>query len=112
MVSFFLFDDNGDGFLCPRDLFAIFQRQLSFKIDKDILKIGQFAKASIGKETTVNEEYKIENVCIRDDWLTIKDYEMYFKKVDEPYLKATNKKDTVFSKSFAVLDHREKYEVR
>jgi hypothetical protein len=31
---------------------------------------------------------------------------MYFKKVDEPYMKATNKKDTVFSKTFAVLDHR------
>jgi len=31
---------------------------------------------------------------------------MYFKKVDEPYIKATNKKDTVFSKTFAVLDHR------
>jgi hypothetical protein len=47
-------------------------------------------------------------VVIRDDWLTVKDYEMYFKKLDEPYLKAAGKKDTVFSKTFAVLDHREK----
>jgi hypothetical protein len=33
---------------------------------------------------------------------------MFFKKVDEPYLRATNKKDTGFAKTFAVLDHREK----
>lgn len=54
----------------------------------------------------MNEKFKIEHVIIRDDWLTVKDYEMFFKKVDEPYLKATNKKDTGFSKTFAVLDHR------
>ena len=63
-------------------------------------------KKNLTKKVLTNETYKIENICIRDDWLTVKDYEMYFKKVDEPYLKATNKKDTVFSKSFAVLDHR------
>jgi len=47
-------------------------------------------------------------VVIRDNWLTVKDYELCFKKVDEPYLRATNKKDTGFAKTFAVLDHREK----
>jgi hypothetical protein len=34
---------------------------------------------------------------------------MFFKKVDEPYMKAKSKKDTIFAKSFIVLDHREKY---
>lgn len=29
--------------------------------------------------------------------------------MDEPFLRATNKKDTGFAKTFAVLDHREKY---
>lgn len=48
LVSFFLYDDNGDGFLCPRDLFAIFQRQISPKIDQDILKIGEFIKNHVG----------------------------------------------------------------
>jgi hypothetical protein len=47
-------------------------------------------------------------VVIQDDWLTIKDYEVFFKKLDEPFLRATNKKDTGFSKTFAVIDHREK----
>ena len=82
MLSFFLFDDNGDGLLCPRDFFSIFERQMSVKIDKDVLRIGEFVRRNIDREGFVNEEYKIENVCIRDDWLTVKDYEMYFKKVD------------------------------
>ena len=45
-------------------------------------------------------------MIIQDDNLSIKDYDVVFKKVDEPFLKATNKKDTGFSKSFAVLEHR------
>lgn len=65
-------------------------------------------RKNVGITEGMNEEFKIEHVVIRDDWLTVKDYEMYFKKVDEPYLKAAGKKDTVFSKTFAVLDHREK----
>lgn len=82
LVGFFLYDDNGDGFLCPRDLFSVFERPMSTRLDQDIIRIGQFVKSNIGTQKTNNEEYKIENVCIRDDWLTIKDYEMYFKKVD------------------------------
>lgn len=70
--------------------------------------IAQFTQLNLGRDEEVNEKFKIEHVIIRDDFLTIKDYEMYFKKVDEPYLRATNKKDTGFSKTFAVLDHREK----
>lgn len=58
----------------------------------------------------MDEQFKIEHVVIRDSWLTVKDYELYFKKVEEPYLRATNKKDTGFAKTFAVLDHREKYD--
>jgi hypothetical protein len=70
--------------------------------------IAQFTQLNTGRDEEVNDKFKIEHVIIRDDFLTIKDYEMYFKKVDEPYLRATNKKDTGFSKTFAVLDHREK----
>lgn len=47
-------------------------------------------------------------LILKDTHLTIKDYEMYFKKVEEPYMKAKSKKDTIFAKSFIVLDHREK----
>lgn len=70
--------------------------------------IAQFTRINAGREEEMNEKFKIEHVVIRDDWLTIKDYEMFFKKVDQPYLRATNKKDTGFAKTFAVLDHREK----
>ena len=85
--------------------------QLSLKVEKDVKQIVKFVHENVGKdvEENKNDQFKIENVVIRDDWLTIKDYDMYFKKIDQPYLKATNKKDTVFSKSFAVIDHRQKY---
>ena len=106
VVSFFLYDDDADGFLSPNDVFGVFQKQLNHKIEGDVLKIAKFIKNNINKKDNTKDQFKIEQVIIRDDWLTIKDYEMYFKKVDEPYLKATNKKDTVFSKTFAVLDHR------
>jgi hypothetical protein len=45
-------------------------------------------------------------VVIQDDNFTARDYEVCFKKMDEPFLKATNKKDTGFAKTFAVLEHR------
>lgn len=54
LVGFFLYDDNGDGFLCPRDLFSVFERPMTQKLDKDILKIGQFVKNNIGIVKTVN----------------------------------------------------------
>lgn len=55
---------------------------------------------------SLEEKYKIEMLILKDTHLTIKDYEMYFKKVEEPYMKAKSKKDTIFAKSFIVLDHR------
>lgn len=106
MVSFFLYDQDGDRFISPKDVFGVFERQLNLKIEKDVLKIAKFVKENIGKEDEIIEKFKIEHVIIKDNLMTLKDYEMFFKKVDEPYLKATNKKDTVFSKTFAVLDHR------
>jgi hypothetical protein len=87
-------------------VFAIFKKQLDNSIEEDILSIAEFTKLNIGREEEMNDKYKIEHVIIRDEWLTIKDYEVFFKKIDEPYLRATNKKDTGFSKTFAVLDHR------
>lgn len=75
-------------------------------IEEDVLQIAIFCRKNEGREEEINEQYKIEHVVIRDDWLTVRDYELYFKKVDEPFLRATNKKDTGFSKTFAVLDHR------
>ena len=109
LVSFMLYDRNGDGFICPRDVFSIFEKQLDASIQEDILKIGNFTKNNEGREEEINDQFKVEHVIIQDPNLSIKDYDVLFKKVDEPFIKATNKKDTGFSKTFAVLDHREKY---
>ncbi len=39
-----LYDRNNDGFICPRDVFSIFEKQLDPSIESDIIAIGQFAK--------------------------------------------------------------------
>lgn len=106
LVSFMLYDRNGDGFLCPRDVFYIFEKQLDPSIQEDILRIAIFCQQNEGRQEYINEKFKVEHVIILDDSLNIKDYDVFFKKSDEPFLKATNKKDTGFAKSFAVLDHR------
>ena len=106
LVSFMLYDNNGDGFICPRDVFARFEKQLDPSIELDVLQIGKWISRNAGREEEINEQFKIEHVVIQDEWLTIKDYEVFFKKMDEPFLRATNKKDTGFAKTFAVLDHR------
>lgn len=33
LVSFQLYDQNGDGFICPRDVFSVFERQLEPSIE-------------------------------------------------------------------------------
>jgi Ca2+-binding EF-hand superfamily protein len=50
LVTFMMYDRNGDGFICPRDVFAIFEKQLDPAIQDDILQIGQFAKENEGRE--------------------------------------------------------------
>jgi hypothetical protein len=47
-----------------------------------VLEIAHFAACNEGKGDEVDEQFKIEHVVIRDNWLTLKDYELYFKKVD------------------------------
>jgi len=44
VVSFMLYDRNGDGFLCPRDVFYIFEKQLDPSIQEDILRIAIFCQ--------------------------------------------------------------------
>jgi len=40
VVTFFLYDNNADSFICPKDIFGVFERQMSPKIEKDVLKIA------------------------------------------------------------------------
>ena len=50
MVTFFLYDNNAENFICPRDVFSVFERQLNLKIEKDVLKIAEFVKNNFGKK--------------------------------------------------------------
>jgi len=74
VVTFFLYDNNADSFICPKDIFGVFERQLNQRIEKDVLRIAEFVRRSVGRKEGSNEEFKIEHVVIRDDWLTVKDY--------------------------------------
>ena len=40
LIAFMMYDRNGDGFICPRDVFFIFERQLDPTIQEDIIKIS------------------------------------------------------------------------
>jgi len=42
-----LYDCNGDGYICPRDAFTIFSKDLDPRIEADILKIAHFTKNNI-----------------------------------------------------------------
>jgi len=50
LVSFMLYDNNGDGYICPRDVFAIFEKQLDPQIEKDVLEIGKYTSNNEGRE--------------------------------------------------------------
>lgn len=78
-----LYDLNDDGFVCQSDVFRLFEGELSSNIEPDLMRIGTFIKS----EPTVDvdqleERFKIETLILKDTLLTIKDYEMYFKKVE------------------------------
>lgn len=49
LISFELYDQNGDGFICPRDVFSVFERQLDQSIEEDVLMIAHFTKANSGR---------------------------------------------------------------
>lgn len=74
MISFYLYDQNGDGYICPRDVFSVFERQLDQSIEEDIIMIAHFTQLNLGRDEEVNDKFKIEHVIVRDDFLTIKDY--------------------------------------
>ena len=83
LISFMLYDLNDDGFVCQSDVFRLFEGERSSNIEPDLMRIGTFIKS----EPTVDvdqleERFKIETLILKDTLLTIKDYEMYFKKVE------------------------------
>ncbi len=59
VVTFFLYDHNADSFICPKDIFGVFEKQLNSKIEKDVIRIAEFIKKNIGRKEGINEEFKI-----------------------------------------------------
>lgn len=60
LVSFFLYDQNGDGLICPRDVFGVFERWIDKDIEKDVLKIANFTKNNFGREDNQKGKFKFE----------------------------------------------------
>ena len=54
-----LYDSNGDGFICPRDVFSVFEKQYDPNIQQDILKISQFVKSNEGRIEEISDDFKI-----------------------------------------------------
>lgn len=54
VVTFFLFDNNADSFICPKDVFGVFEKQLNNKIEKDVLKIAHFVHKNVGRKEGTN----------------------------------------------------------
>jgi Ca2+-binding EF-hand superfamily protein len=50
LVSFELYDQNGDGFICPRDVFSVFERQLDPLIEEDVIMIAHFTQLNAERE--------------------------------------------------------------
>ena len=54
LVTFFLYDNNADSFICPKDIFGVFQKQMNNRIEKDVLKIAQFVQKNLGRKEGSN----------------------------------------------------------